>query len=222
MKKLKDKLEFLGLDFRKEMIFFVLFSVLFAGVTVAFLFWRGLGFLTMFPLLGYAGFAFFFFTRYGAMVNRKLEQYNREFVNLFTFFGVFVSDGFTVYRSLEMVKEYASDALAPHFAKLLQDIDEDKSVEPYVRFASVFRDVSVKEVMLAVYQMVDEGEGGVYIRQFQRLFGKLSDTRHSIDEARRLDRLDTLSFLPLCGAGIAMLSLTMSVMEVMGELMDVL
>ena len=222
MKKLKDKLSFLGLDLRKELMVFGIVSLLFLTAIAGFVFWRGLGFLSMFPLLGYAGFAFFYFARYGSMVSRRLEQYNREFVNLFTFFGVFVSDGFTVYRSLQMVQEYASDSLAPYFAKLLQDIDEDKSVEPYVRFASVFHDVSVKEVMLAVYQMVDEGEGGVYIRQFQRLFGRLSDTRHSIDEARRLDRLDTLAFLPLCGAGIAMLSLTMSVMEVMGELMDVL
>lgn len=222
MKRLKDKLAFLGLSLKKELLVFLIGSVLFLGLTVVFVFWRGLGFLTMFPLLGYAGFTFFYFTRYGAMVNRKLDHYRREFVNLFTFFGVFVSDGFTVYRSLEMVREYASDSLAPHFAKLLQDIDEDKSVEPYVRFAGVFRDVSIKEVMLAVYQMVDEGEGGAYIRQFQRLFGRLSDTRHALDEARRLDRLDTLAFLPLCGAGIAMLALTMSVMEVMGDLMDVL
>ena len=222
MKRLKDKLAFLGLNWKKELLVFAIMSVVFILATAGFIYWRGFGFMAMFPLLFYAGFAFFFFSRYGAKVNQKLDQYNREFVNLFTFFGVFVSDGFTVYRSLEMVKEYASDDLSPHFGKLLHDIDEDKSVEPYVHFAELFQNLSVKEVMLAIYQMVDEGEGGVYIRQFQRLFGRLSDTRHALDQARRIDRLDTLAFLPLVGAGIAMLSLTMSVMEVIGGLMDVL
>ena len=69
-------------------------------------------------------------------------------------------------------------------------------------------------------EMVDEGEGGVYIRQFQKLFGRLSDTRHALDSAKRLSRLDTLSFLPLAGSGIAMLALTLSIMDIMGGMMD--
>ncbi|MBR1846376.1 MAG: hypothetical protein IJ787_01510 [Bacilli bacterium] len=222
MKNFRALLNELGLDWRKELLFFGVCSLVFIAMAVLLYLWKGFGFLLLFPVLAYLVFSFYFFTRYGASVRRKKEELNREFVNIFTFFGIFITDGFTVYNALEQVKNYASEDFAERLETLLRGIDEDKSVTPFVEFAKGFEDVSVKEVMLAVYQMVDEGGGGVYIRQFQKLFGRLSDTRHRMDETKRLSRLDTLSFLPLAGSGLAMLALTLSIMEIMGGLMNVL
>ena len=222
MKKLRDNLAFLGLEPRKECIFFGMYSLLFVAAFVLVWLWNGLGYFLIFPTVGYLCFAYFYYARYAMAVNAKLEKRNTEFVNLFTFCGIYIGDGFSVYNALEKVRDFASDDLSPVLERLLLDIDEDKSVTPYVTFASYFRDVAVKEVMLSVYQMVDEGQGGVYIRQFQKLFGRLSDTKHQLENQRRLNRLDTLSFLPLAGSGIAMLTLTLSIMEVMGGLTDVL
>ncbi|MCR5348155.1 MAG: hypothetical protein K6E59_00905 [Bacilli bacterium] len=222
MGRLKKDLQYLGLHLSKELLWYGFFSLAFIGLGVALWLWRGLGFVLLFPCLGFLVFTFFYFTRYGAMVKARLEALNREFVDIFTFFAIYIGDGFTVYSALSKVKGYASEGFALLLDGLLDGIDKDKSVTPFVDFASSFHDVLVKEVMLAVYQMVDEGEGGVYIRQFQKLFGRLSDTRHALDAEKRLERLDTLSFLPLAGSGIAMLALTMSIMEIMGGLTDVL
>ena len=222
MKRLKENMTYLGLSWKKEMLMFFILALAFLGVIALLVVLRGLDFIIIFPVMGFLGFTFFYFSRYGQMRRAKMETLNREFVNIFTYFGIYITDGFTVYNALEKVKDYCSEDFLPKMEGLLQGIDEDKSVEPYVKFAAHFEDISVKEVMLSVYQMVDEGAGGVYIRQFQKLFGKLSDTRHAMDAAKRLSRLDTLAFLPLAGSGLAMLSLTMSIMEIMGGLMDVL
>ena len=222
MKKMFSLMKELGLKPRNELLFYLACVMVFVGLGMAMFLFRGASFLLLFPVLGLVGFTFYFVTRYGAMKKKRLEELGREFVNVFTFFGIFITDGFTVYNALEAVTEYCSEEFAKRLRILLQGIDEDKSVSPYVRFAEGFEDISVKEVMLSVYQMVDEGEGGVYIRQFQKLFGRLSDTRHALDSAKRLSRLDTLSFLPLAGSGIAMLALTLSIMDIMGGMMDVL
>ena len=222
MKNVFALMKELGLDPKKEMLFFGLCSLAFVGLGVLLFLFRGFGFLLLFPVLAYGVFTFYFFTRYGSVKRKRIEDLGREFVNVFTFFGIFITDGFTVYNALEAVEPYCSEEFARRLRALLAGIDEDKSVTPFVEFAKGFEDISVKEVMLSVYQMVDEGEGGVYIRQFQKLFGRLSDTRHAMDSAKRLSRLDTLSFLPLAGSGIAMLALTLSIMEIMGGLMDVL
>ena len=222
MKKLKEAMIYLGLNPKKELLLFLAYSSIFVLAEVGIILWRGLNFIALFPALSYMAFAFYYFSRYGKTRQQRLERLNQEFVTIFTFFGVFLGDGFTVYDALQKVEEYCSEEFASKLRGLLRGIDEDKSVQPFVDFAVGFEDVAVKEVMLSVYQMVDEGESSVYVHQFQRLFGKLSDTRHALDSAKRLSRLDTLSFLPLCGAGIAMISLTLSVMEIMGGLMDVL
>ncbi len=222
MQKLRKTMNELGLDPRKEAIFFLLGILCFVGLGVAVYLWKGFGFLLLFPAIGLLLFAFWFLSRYGNMRKAKLERMNAEFVELFTYFGVYITDGLTVYNSLEKIKGFASEDMKERLETLLRDIDEDKSVSPFVTFASGFEDVAVKEVLLSVYQMVDEGVGGVYIRQFQRLFGKLSDNRHEMEKQKRLGTLDTLSFLPLAGAGIAMLSLTVSIVEIMGGLLNVL
>ena len=205
-----------------EMALFTGITAGFLGVGAALFLWKGLSFLLLFPSLGYLGFAAFFFTRYAAALRKRLERLRGEFVSLFTFFAIYINDGFNVYNSLQNILPYASADMKPLLEELLQGIDSDKSVTPFVRFASGFEDIAIKEVMMAAYQMVDEGSGGAYIAQFRHLFGKLSDSRHEKSRKSKLDRLQTLSFLPLAGSGLAMLTLTLCIVEIMGGIMDVL
>lgn len=222
MAKLKQTLSFLGLSFGKEMTRYFIGVVAFAGLFALVYLWKGLGFLLIFPSLAFLLYTYWFFTRYGAKRRARLDAYVAEFVELFTYFGVFVNDGFTVYNAIERIVDYASEDMKAHLRRLLEDIDNDKSVAPFVRFAALFEDISIKEVMLSVYRIIDDGTNGLYIRQFQRLFGKLSDVRYAMDKERRLSVLDTMAFLPLAGSGIAMLALTLSLVEIMGGMLDVL
>ena len=220
-KKRESILKELGLKPHWEAVKLIVGLALCFGLGFGVYLWRGLNYLLIAPALALVGFLMFFFTRYSSMRRKRLDGLNREFVDIFTFFGIFVTDGFTVYNALERVRDYCGEEFRLRLDGLLRGIDADKSVQPYVDFANGFQNVAVKEVMLAVYEMVDEGEGGAYVTQFQKLFGRLSDTRHMLDAQKRLERLDTLAFLPLAGAGIAMLALTLSIMEIMGSLMDV-
>lgn len=211
-----------GCKVSNEMLLFGGITLGFIGVALGFYFWKGTSFLLLFPALGYLGFSAFFFTRYAAALRKRLERLGGEFVNLFTFFAIYVSDGFNVYNALENILPFASPEMHPLLQRLIEDIDSDKSVTPFVSFASEFEDIAIKEVMMAAYQMVDEGGGGAYIAQFRHLFGKLSDARHEKDRKSRLERLQTLSFLPLAGSGLAMLTLTLCIVEIMGGIMNVL
>ena len=215
-------LEFLGLTPWKEYLFLFLCEGLFLSMGVGLYLWKGVSFLLALPGLLAVAYAFLFFSRYSSMRKKALEERVDEFVQLFTYFGIYVNDGFTVYGALEKIQDYASPFLKKALEKLLEDIDEDKTIKPYMDFSANFEDLAIKEVLLAVYQMVDEGASGVYITQFQHLFGKLSDTRHGLEIEKKLDRLDTLSFLPLAGTGLAMLALTLCVLEIMGDYLNVL
>jgi len=218
----KEDLKLLGLNPWKELVTFLIGLILIFGIGIGAYFWVGATFLLILPVLLLLGYLFYYMRRYGAMKAKHQDDMMKEFVNLFTFFGIYVNDGLTIYGAFEKLRGFASETVDILLQKLLSSIDEDKSVTPYIEFAKAFEDISVKEVMMAVYQMVDEGQGGVYIRQFERLFGELSETRHAMEKEKRLARLDTLSFLPLCGAGIAMIALTLSILDIMGGFINVL
>ena len=222
MRKLFADMHYLGLDPRKELLFFGLGVAVLIGIGVGMYFYLGWSFFLLFPVIGLAVFSFAYFTRYDTLKRKKLDALCDEFVTLFTFFGIYINDGFTVYNALERLLDYAREEMTGLLKKLLSDIDQDKSVAPFVAFASAFEDLSIREVMVAVFQMVDEGEGGMYLIQFKRLFARLADTKLLIEKNRRLERLDTLSFLPLCGSGLTMLTLTLSILSIMEEMLHVL
>ncbi len=222
MSRILADMRYVGCDPKKEFAFFGIAMALCAGVAVFIYFYMGLSFFLLFPLLGAVVFSFVYFTRYDTLKRNKLATLCNEFITLFTFFGIYISDGFTVYNALEKLLDYAGEELGGYLKELLRRIDEDKTVAPYIAFAARFEDISIREVMVAVYQMVDEGEGGQYLTQFKRLFARLADTRRLIEKNKRLERLDTLSFLPLCGSGLTMLTLTLSILSVMEEMLDVL
>ena len=222
MHKLIQDMRYLSCKPVKEFLVYGVSALLFLGIAAAIYIYMGLSFFLLFPALGLAIYTFVYFTRYDTLKRRKLESLMNEFITLFTFFGIYIGDGFTVYNALEKLLDYAGEELTAMLKELLGKIDEDKSVAPFVAFAKGFEDIAIREVMVAVYQMVDEGEGGPYLAQFKRLFARLSDTKRLIQKNRRLERLDTLSFLPLCGSGLTMLTLTLSILTVMEDMLHVL
>lgn len=222
MPRIVTDIRYLGKDPKKEFVFLLVGELLFIGLGAVLYLYFGLSFYLLFPVIGGAVFAFFFLTRYDALKKKRLEGLCNEFVVLFTFFGIYIGDGFTVYNALEKLLDYADGEVAEYLKELLRQIDEDKSVAPFVAFAAHFGEISIREVMVAVYQMIDEGEGGLYLGQFRHLFARLSDTRRLIEKNKRLERLDTLSFLPLVGSGLTMLTLTLSILSIMEEMLHVL
>ena len=168
-----------------EWLLFLLGVLALGGVAFAIIYFNGLGFLCLLPVLLGVLYVYAFFGRYSLLKRNILKQMGEEFVHLFSFFC----------------------------------IDEDKTVAPFLAFAKPFEDIAVTETMISIYQMVDEGAGGPYVRRFEHIFAKLSDDKYAKKRESKLSFLQTLGFLPLAGSGIAMLMLTIGVVETMGGML---
>lgn len=202
-----------------EWLLFFLGVLALGGAAFAIIYFNGLGFLCLLPVLLGVLYVYAFFGRYSLLKRNILKQMGEEFVHLFSFFCIYVTDGFNVYNALEAILPYSSPRLKPLFEGLLKGIDEDKTVAPFLAFAKPFEDIAVTETMISIYQMVDEGAGGPYVRRFEHIFAKLSDDKYAKKRESKLSFLQTLGFLPLAGSGIAMLMLTIGVVETMGGML---
>lgn len=221
MKTLDSYMRELGLNRNKEYAFYFAGIAAILGLAVALFFWKGFGILLVIPAVLTILYSYAYLGRYGRAIRKKREGETEEFIRLFTFFGIYVNNGYNIFRALESILPFAGPVLKDRLEALLRDIEEDKSVTPFIRFASHFDDMKVKEVMVSVYAMIEEGGGGVYIAQFQHIFGKLSDDKHLRAKEKRIESLQNLSFLPLAGSGVAMIMLTVALMELMGNVMYV-
>ena len=220
MKTIRKNIALLHLDERKELLFYIIGCLAIVGLGVVLYLWRGQPLFLLIPALGWILFTYFYATRYSKMLRKIALNDEEEFVRLFTYFQVYLNDGYNIYNALQALIPYASESVGGHLEKLVNDIDSDKTLTPYVEFGNHFNDIQIQQVMISVYQMVDQGTSEIYLRQFQHLFGRLSDQKHALSKTRRVERVSSLSALPLIGSGVAMLMLLTALVEIMGGVMN--
>lgn len=216
--KLSEKMRALGLDKRREYLFMAVGVVLINAIGFAYYLLKGQDVAVYLSLGASAMFLLYYLTRYGRLLEEKRQKAADQFVESFTYFSIYIRNGYNVYRALEECANLAKEEVAPHFRKLLSDMDGDKSLTPFLSFSANFDSLEIKQVMLSVYQMIDEGGGESHIGQFSSLFDKFAEQRHQIERHSYRDSLERLSVLPLIGSGITMIALAAAMLEIMGGL----
>lgn len=145
-----------------------------------------------------------------------------EFVRVFSYLNIYLHNGLPVYTSIKNIVEFSSKEMKNRLRKLLKEIDEDKSVAPYVAFASDFPSLLVKEVMVSLYLIAEQGGVEAYMPQFEKTFDQLAKEKRTFDKERRIGKLNTLCFLPLVGSGASMLMIVSGIVVLMRSMTDVI
>ena len=76
--------------------------------------------------------------------------------------------------------------------------------------------------MLSIYQMVDQGENSEQLMQFNIIFDELSKSRNKEMVEQKDKSLSSMSTFPLIGAGMITVTLTISILSILGDLINVI
>ena len=147
---------------------------------------------------------------------RAIVRLESDFSESFRCFSVFVETGMTPYQALRETLPFSSPALRERIETLLREIDEDKSVSPYVRFSEGFRSLAVRQVMIAIHRMATEGGGEAYLRQFRSLFQSYGDESRKKAALDLDSRMGMASFLPLVASALVMALIAIGIVSVLG------
>ena len=222
MKRFDDLLLFIGADKKKELLKITLINVLLiASVVVGVILLKQI----MISFLGAILLVVINYVIFDSYINKKKEiihERDQEFITMIGYFQFFINNSYNVYRAFQSLMPYASVWMEEQLNSLILEIDNDKSVKPFVNFASKFNNRIANNVMLSIYQMVDEGENSVHMLQFNALFEQINHNlqKELIDNKDK--SLSSLSSLPLIGAGAVTVLLTFGIISVMGEMINVL
>lgn len=148
--------------------------------------------------------------------NSKSLQNINEFINVFTYFKIYIKNGLTVYDSFLEIRQYCSTWMYNQVELLISEIDEDKSILPYINFAKKFNHNVIEEIMITIYQMVDDGTDYKYINSFTYIFDefKKSIEKQNIEKAER--SLASKSNLCLIGSAFFTLAIMIGVIGMLG------
>jgi hypothetical protein len=148
----------------------------------------------------------------------KTEALEKEFVHIFSYFKIFVGNGRPVYNAIEDCIRYASPDMSDLLTTLLGEIDKDKSVKPFLSFASHFKSLEIRQVMISIYKMGNEGGSSTYIEQFQSVFSAIANEKRKYELSKFENTLSNNNFLPLADSALTMGLIIVAIVVIMGNL----
>ena len=161
---------------------------------------------------------YLFLSSYSSKKETLLREREDEFVSIISYFKIFISNKSNVYHSLESLVPYSSIWMESQLKNLLSDIDNDKSVKPFITFAKQFESPTIENVMVSIYQMIDEGENINRLTQFSFTFEQFSrEHKEQLIESKQKS-LDSINIFPLVGAGGMTMILMFSIITIIGDL----
>ena len=220
--KLKDTIEFVGLSYRKEILKIVLITLaLLLGAALIFHFLKNIMY-TIMILIALLVADYMLLTRYNDKKKMLIKARENELITLITYFEVYIRNKNNVYQSFNLLIPYCSYWMKDKIETLLKEIDNDKSVQPFVNFANNFEQLSSHSLLLSIYQMVDQGESNEQLAQFDVIFDEIARNRQKEMKEQKEKSLGNMSTFPLIGAGAITITLTISIISVLGDLMNVI
>ena len=219
---LKDTIEFVGLSYKKEILKIALINVaLLLGAFALFYFLKNYIF-PIIVLIGTLVLDYFLLTRFNDKKKTLLKERENELVAIISYFEVYIQNKNNVYQSFNMLIPYCSDWMKDKIENFLKEIDEDKTVQPFINFAKNFKQLASHSLLLSIYQMVDQGENSTQLKQFNVIFDEMAKNRTKEMMEEKEKGLANMSVFPLIGAGIITIILTISILSILGDLMNVI
>ena len=222
MRKFDELLIFIGANKRLEILKIVLANV---GILLSFsliVIFLKQWMMAFVGIMAIAIVNYLFFNSYFNKKKEILKDRENELITMVGYFQFFISNSYNVYQAFKSLIPYSSPWMEEQILALVNEIDNDKSIKPFMNFANKFTNKVAGNVMLSIYQMVDEGESNIHMLQFESLFQQLSKdlNEQRIEEKDR--SMGSISSLPLIGAGAITVLLTFGIISVMGEMINVL
>lgn len=218
----KNTIEFLSLNYKKEITKIILLAVLLLVVnTIIFIFAPQI-FVFVLSLVFSIIFLYLYVSRYSSMKDKIYLERENEFLKIISYFKIFITNNFNVYQAFEALLPYCSTWLKEKVEELLINIDEDKSVQPFIDFAKLFNNLLIENVLLSIYQMIEEGENSNNLNRFSLLFDDIERANQEALEEKKIKSLDSMNAFPLIGAGYITIVLVFGVFTILGDLINVL
>ena len=218
MKKLKEKINFLNKNYKTEITRLLIINFLIC-VSFIFLIIYSKNLLILVYFFGIlVVFNFFYLTRYQRIINKNNANLINDFINTFSYFRIYISNNMNAYNAFKEVSKYSSPFIKTKLLVLLDEIDEDKSLKPYMNFAKNFNNKKVEEVMIAIYEMVNEGNSENYLNQFTSVFTSFKARVEKTNQEKRFSKFNLINAMSMGGMMLIMILIMLSIVNMVGEI----
>ncbi len=220
--KIKDTMRFVGASYKTEMFKITLINIMGVGLTCLLLFVIKQIIFAILTILGLLVINYFILSSYQDKKALLIKQRENELITLISYFEIYIQNRHNVYQSFNMLIPFCSTWMKQKVELMLHEIDLDKSVQPFISFANNFQQIAASSLMLSIFQMVDQGENVNQLTQFHLVYDELAKSRNHQLMEQKEKHMASMSIYPLIGAGLITITLTISILSILGDVINVL
>ena len=111
---------------------------------------------------------------------------------------------------------FIKEILVKDVEELINDIDVDKSIEPYQKFASKFKSNIVYQVVMMIYQLDINGYDAKYLNNFPSLISSLKEARVQNMISTRKMNMSFMTIVPIISLMMVILVLIFYILMSVG------
>lgn len=157
----------------------------------------------------------YFMISYSKKQQHFLSQLREEeFVMVLNYVQTYLSNGFNVYNAFKAVLPICSAWMQEKISSLLNNIDEDKSIHPFIILANNFPSKLINQTLISLYLMIENGTNIDSLMRFTPIFNQLKEDIHHNTLKRVENTYDTLNLLPVIGTGIITITVILGIVGI--------
>lgn len=218
----KDTIEFVGLSYKKEILKIVLINIAsLGGIAILYFVFDYLIYVIV-AAIALMAVDYLLLSRYKDKKNLMLKAREDELIAIISYFEIYLQNKNNVYQSFNLLIPFCSPWMKDKIETFLKEIDKDKTVQPFINFANNFKHLASHSLMLSIYQMVEQGESFEQLTQFNVIYDELAKNRNKELIEQKERSLANMSTFPLAGAGLITVTLTISILSLLGDLINVI
>ena len=218
----KDTIEFVGLSYKKEILKIILVNIAFLGGIAILYFVFDYLIYVIVAAIALMAIDYLLLSRYKDKKNLILKAREDELIAIISYFEIYLQNKNNVYQSFNLLIPFCSSWMKDKIETFLKEIDNDKTVQPFINFANNFKHLASHSLMLSIYQMVEQGESFEQLTQFNVIYDELAKNRNKELIEQKERSLANMSTFPLAGAGLITVTLTISILSLLGDLINVI
>jgi len=160
--------------------------------------------------------------RFQRQVNNELNSrlLQKQIMDAYRLIKVLILQGQTPYQAMQTILPFLDASLAEAFHGLLIDIDQDKSLQPYLQFAKRFQSLMVEQLLFSLYQLENQGGDGKQLQQFQYLFDQLEHQFYQQELLQFHEKMQQQSNWVMIATSLIAMTLLVGVMQLIGGMLN--
>lgn len=150
---------------------------------------------------------------------KMIRKRQKEMIDAYRLIKVMLMQSHSPYQALQTVLPFVSSTLGQDIHDLLMNIDQDKSIHPYLHFASGFHSLMIEQLFFALYQLENQGGNPSQLQQFQYLFDQAEQQYYQSQLHQFHEGMQNANGYVMVATGMIAFSLLIGVMQLIAGMM---